>query len=96
MNARIAVANTLKFSMSATITSSARTAELRLVTTMISNEERREVARKLRWPKDSLLAYPDEELIRLRSVIGCRYMQDLYERLADLIDPQDTDDGPGV
>lgn len=96
MNAKIAVMNMQKFSTSTTIISFARTVELRLVTAMISNEERREVARKLRWPKDSLLAYPDEELIRLRSVIGCRYMQDLYERLADLIDPQDTDDGPGV
>lgn len=96
MNAKIAVMNMQKFSTSTTIISFARTVELRLVTTMISNEERREVARKLRWPKDSLLAYPDEELIRLRSVIGCRYKQDLYERLADLIDPQDTDDGPEV
>lgn len=64
---------------------------------MISNEERREVARRLRWPKDSLLAYPDEELIRLRSVVGCQYKQDLYERLANLIEPQaidgDTSDG---
>ena len=57
---------------------------------MISNEERREVVGKLRWPKDSLLAHPDEELIRLRSVVGCQYKQDLYERLADLIDRPST------
>ena len=54
----------------------------------ISDEECYKIARKLRWPKDSLLAYPDEELIRLRSVVECQYKQDLYERLADLIDPR--------
>lgn len=53
---------------------------------MISNGERRKVAKKLRLPKDSLLAYPEDELIRLRNEVGCRYRQDLYERLADLID----------
>lgn len=58
---------------------------------MINNEERRKVARKLRKPKDSLLAYPDEELIRLRNDVGCRHGQDLYERLADLIVPQTID-----
>lgn len=57
---------------------------------MVSDVERREVVRKLRWPKDSLLAYPDDELIRLRNEVGCRYGQDLYERLADLIDRPST------
>lgn len=53
---------------------------------MISIKERRDIVKKLRAPKDSLLAYPDEELIRLRNEVRCRYEQDLYERLADLID----------
>lgn len=53
---------------------------------MISTKERRDIVKKLREPKDSLLAYPDEELIRLRYEVRCRYEQDLYERLADLID----------
>lgn len=53
---------------------------------MISDEKRREVARKLREPKESLLAYPDEELIRLRRKTGCPRGQDFYEHLADLID----------
>lgn len=53
---------------------------------MISDEKRREVARKLREPKESLLAYPDEELIRLRYETGCQRGQDLYEHIADLID----------
>lgn len=57
---------------------------------MISDDKRREVARKLREPKESLLAHPDCELIRLRREIGCARGQDLYERLADLIDPQTT------
>lgn len=55
---------------------------------MISAKERRDIVRKLREPKDSLLAYPDDELIRLRSEVRCRYKQDLYERLADLIEHQ--------
>lgn len=55
---------------------------------MISAKERRDIVRKLREPKDSLLAYPDEELIRLCSKVRCRYKQDLYERLADLIEHQ--------
>ena len=54
---------------------------------MITDEQRREVARKLREPKESLLAYPDEELIRLRRKTGCPLGQDFYEHLADLIDP---------
>lgn len=58
---------------------------------MISAKERRDIVRKLREPKDSLLAYPDEELIRLRSEVRCRYKQDLYERLADLIEHQSID-----
>lgn len=53
---------------------------------MITDNERREVARKLREPKESLLAYPDEELIRLRRETGCPRGQDFYEHLADLID----------
>lgn len=53
---------------------------------MISDEKRREVARKLREPKESLLAYPDDELIRLRRETGCPRGQDFYEHLADLID----------
>ena len=53
---------------------------------MISEEERREVAARLRKPKASLLAYPDEELFRLRYEVGCVRGQSLYERLADLID----------
>ena len=55
---------------------------------MISTKERRDIVKKLRAPKDSLLAYPDEELIRLRNKVGCRYKQDIYERLADLIEHQ--------
>lgn len=57
---------------------------------MITDNQRREVARKLREPKESLLAHPDEELIRLRYETGCQRGQDLYEHLADLIDPQTT------
>lgn len=53
---------------------------------MITDNERREVARKLREPKESLLAYPDKELIRLRRETGCHRGQDFYEHLADLID----------
>lgn len=53
---------------------------------MISNKKRREVAQKLREPKEPLLAYPDDELIRLRRETGCHYGQDFYEHLADLID----------
>lgn len=55
---------------------------------MIDDGQRREVARKLREPKESLLAHPDEELIRLRYETGCQRGQDIYERLADLIDRQ--------
>ncbi|MBD9054330.1 MAG: hypothetical protein EGR23_12245 [Holdemanella biformis] len=58
---------------------------------MISAKERRDIVRKLREPKDSLLAYPDDELIRLRSEVKCGYNQDLYERLADLIEQQPID-----
>lgn len=36
--------------------------------TFTSEEQRREVARKQREPKESLLAYPADELIRLRHV----------------------------
>ena len=53
---------------------------------MITDEERREVAQKLREPKESLLAYPADELIRLRHETGCPRGQDFYEHLADLID----------
>lgn len=53
---------------------------------MITDEERREIAQKLREPKESLLAHPTDELIRLRRKIGCHRGQDLYERLAYLID----------
>lgn len=53
---------------------------------MITDEERRNVAAKLREPKESLLAYADEELIRLRCEVRCVPRQNLYERLADLID----------
>lgn len=53
---------------------------------MITDNERREVARKLREPKESLLAYPADELIRLRHETGCARGQDFYEHLADLID----------
>lgn len=61
---------------------------------MISNEERRKVARKLREPKESLLAHPDEELIRLRYETGCQRGQDIYEHFADLIDrPTCHDEG---
>lgn len=52
----------------------------------IDDDQRREVARKLREPKESLLAHPDEELIRLRYETGCQRGQDIYEHLADLID----------
>lgn len=52
---------------------------------MITDKQRREVARKLREPKESLLAHPDEELIRLRYETGCQRGQDIYEHLADLI-----------
>lgn len=44
------------------------------------------MAAKLREPKESLLAYPDDELIRLREETGCQRGADLYEHLADLID----------
>nr|DAG15081.1 MAG TPA: DNA-directed RNA polymerase [Caudoviricetes sp.] len=53
---------------------------------MVTDDERREVAAKLREPKESLLAYADEELIRLRREVGCAPRQNLYERIADLID----------
>lgn len=56
----------------------------------INDEERRKIAARLREPKDSLLAYPDDELIRLRREVGCHYGQDLYEHLADLIDRPTT------
>lgn len=52
----------------------------------MNSYERREVARKLREPKESLLAHPDEELIRLRYETGCQRGQDIYEHIADLID----------
>lgn len=52
----------------------------------ISTEERRKVAQKLREPKESLLAYPADELIRLRHETGCPRGQDFYEHLAELID----------
>lgn len=55
---------------------------------MINDKTRREVARKLREPKESLLAHPDEELIRLRYETGCQRGQNIYEHLADLIDRQ--------
>lgn len=48
------------------------------------------MAAKLREPKESLLAYPDDELIRLREETGCQRGADLYERLADLIDRPTT------
>lgn len=57
---------------------------------MITDEERRDVARKLREPKESLLAYPADELIRLRHETGCPRGQDFYEHLADLIDRPTT------
>lgn len=53
---------------------------------MITDNERHEVARKLREPKESLLAYPADELIRLRHDTGCARGQDFYDHLADLID----------
>lgn len=53
---------------------------------MITDDERREVAQKLREPKESLLAYPADELIRLRHETRCARGQDFYEHLADLID----------
>ena len=53
---------------------------------MITDKQRREVAQKLREPKESLLAYPDDELIRLRRETGCPRGQDFYEHLADLIE----------
>lgn len=53
---------------------------------MITDEKKREVAKKLREPKESLLAYPADELIRLRRETGCPRGQDFYEHLADLID----------
>lgn len=53
---------------------------------MVTDNQRREVARKLREPKESLLAHPDEELIRLRYETGCQRGQDIYEHIADLID----------
>ena len=53
---------------------------------MIDDETRRKVAKRLREPKESLLAHPDEELIRLRYETGCQRGQDIYEHLADLID----------
>lgn len=55
-----------------------------------SDSERREVAARLREPKESLLAYADDELIRLREETGCQRGADLYERLADLIDRPTT------
>ncbi len=58
---------------------------------MISDRERRDVAAKLREPKESLLAYADDELIRLREETGCQRGANLYERLADLIEPQPID-----
>lgn len=53
---------------------------------MITDEARRKVAQKLREPKESLLAYPADELIRLRHETGCPRGQDFYVYLADLID----------
>lgn len=57
---------------------------------MITDEKRREIAQKLRKPKESLLTHPDDDLIRLRREIGCPRGQDLYEHLADLIDRPST------
>ncbi len=100
MNAHIAENHSLLrgLSMSRTLPSAAlKTCQKDGQAAMISAKERRDIVRKLREPKDSLLAYPDEELIRLRNMVGCRYGQDLYEHLADLIEPQpidgDTSDG---
>lgn len=53
---------------------------------MNSDDERRKIATNLRKPKVSLLAYADDELIRLRREVGCAPRWDLYERIADLID----------
>lgn len=53
---------------------------------MITEEERRDVVKRLRAPMESMLADSTGELIRLRHVTGCRRGQDIYERLADLID----------
>lgn len=53
---------------------------------VINDDERRKIAANLREPKESLLAYADDELIRLRREVGCAPRQDLYERIADLID----------
>lgn len=58
---------------------------------MVTDNQRREVVRKLREPKESLLAHPDEELIRLRYETGCQRGQNIYEHLADLIEPQPID-----
>ena len=57
---------------------------------VINDDERRKIAANLREPKESLLAYADEELIRLRREVGCVPRQNLYERLADLIDRPKT------
>lgn len=53
---------------------------------MITDKKRREVVERLRAPMESMLADSTGELIRLRHVTGCRRGQDIYERLADLID----------
>ena len=53
---------------------------------VINDDERRKVAAKLREPKESLWPYADDELIRLRREVGCVPRQDLYERIADLVD----------
>lgn len=52
----------------------------------VTDAERREVVERLRAPMESMLADSAGELIRLRRVTGCRRGQDIYERLADLIE----------
>lgn len=52
----------------------------------VTDAERREVVERLRAPMESMLADSVGELIRLRRVTGCRRGQDIYERLADLIE----------
>ena len=53
---------------------------------MVTDNQRREVAQALREPKESLLAYPDDELVRLRRETRCPRGKNLYKHLADLID----------
>lgn len=57
---------------------------------MITDEEKSEIAQKLREPKESLLAHPTMEIIRLRRETGCPRGKDIYEHLADLIDRPTT------